>query len=250
MKKKNNLEFESINPYQKTAPFFVRMEHLARYRWAREILRRKKSKRVLDFACADGYGTNQLYADGRFVLGADKSKELISKAKDNYTDCNFETIDIDKEADEIKKIAPFDAVCSFETLEHLDHPKRALKLFYECLEKNGHLLLSVPDGDYEPKDIDGEIISKYHLHAFSRTKIIQMLDRSGFKIEQVLHQHLGAQLHKNFNLIIRDRQISKEELLDLFPSDEKSLDILAELFAWPDDVKGNSYSTVILCSKL
>ncbi|MCK5130276.1 MAG: class I SAM-dependent methyltransferase, partial [Clostridiales bacterium] len=223
MKKKHKADYESINPYEDKAPFFVRMEHLARYRWAKEMLRRKKLQRVLDIACADGYGTNELFADGRFVLGADRDKALISKANSRHTNCTFETIDIDKQPDRIRAHAPFDAICSFETLEHLKHPKRALKVFNECLCDDGYLLLSIPDGKYEPKDCDGNIISDFHLHAFSNTRIVKMLDRAGFKIEQVLHQHLGAQLHKNFNLIVRDRQISKQELLKMFPSDEKSL---------------------------
>ena len=154
-----------------------------------------------------------------------------------------------KDTEKIKQHAPYDAICCFETLEHLKHPKNVLKLFHECLIDGGHLFLSIPDGDYEPKDIDGEVISEFHLHSFSSTKMVSMLEKSHFKIEQILHQHMGARLHKNFNTTIRDRGISKEELTNLFASDEGSLDILSEVFAWPDETKGQSYSTVYDCIK-
>ncbi len=249
MKKKHNADFESINPYQRQAPFFIRMEHLARYRWAREMLRIKKSKQVLDIACANGYGSSQLCADERFVLGMDKSYDLIDDAKKRYKGCKFEICDIDENPDMIKKHSPFDAICCFETLEHLKYPQRALYIFSECMTTDGYLLLSIPDGSYEKKDSKGNIISEFHLHAFEVSDIINMIDKSGFIIEKVLHQHLSAQLYRNFNVVARDRGIKAAELEKLFYKDCDNLDLLSEIYAWPDDVKGNSYSTVFLCRK-
>lgn len=249
MKKKHKADFESINPYQNMAPLFVRIEHLARYRWAREILRRKKSKRVLDIACADGYGTDNLFVEGRYVLGVDRAQDLIQKAKDQYTDCEFIAYDIDIEPEKIEAYAPFDAICCFETLEHLKHPKKMLQIFSNILNKKGYLLLSIPDGEYEPLDSDGNIISDYHLHAFSQDNMASMLEEYGFNIQEILHQHLSSALHRNYNRVIRDHNLTHQEIVNLFPKDKRSLDLLSEVFAWPDKVKGDSYSTLFLCTK-
>lgn len=249
MKKKHKADFESINPYHNDAPLFVRVEHLARYRWAREMLRRKKAKRVMDIACADGYGTDNLFIDGRYVLGVDRDSQLVEEASSNYNNCDFIICDIDNEAEVLEEKAPFDAICCFETLEHLRYPKKALELFYRMMGKGGHLLISIPDGKYEPIDSDGNIISDFHLHAFSYDEISAMLNDSGFWIVEILHQHLSAKLHKNFNTLIRDRDITKEEFENFFPKDKRSLDLMSEVFAWPDEIKGNSYSTIFLCTK-
>ena len=249
MKKNNITDCESINPYDNTIPFFISMEHLARYRWAKEMLRRKKAQRVLDIACADGYGTIQLYKKGRFVLGADRDEILIKKAKAEYSDCEFDVIDIDTQAKKVVQQAPYDAICCFETLEHIQYPEKAIELFYECLNKNGYLMLSVPNEQYEPKDEKGDIVSKYHLHSFTPNQIKDMVNDCGFKIEKTLYQPMCVALHKNFSNTIRDRGVSKQELTDFFTNDKKSLDILAEVFGWPDETKGKSYSNIYYCKK-
>ncbi len=249
MDKKNKWDYESINPYKRKAPFFVRMEHLGRYRWAREILRRNKSKKVLDIACADGYGTNQLWAEEREVYGVDKSVSLIQKAKLHYKKCTFKAIDVDENETALKNLSPFDAICCFETLEHVKYPIRLLELLGECLSRDGYLMLSVPNGDFEPTDKNGDITSEYHEHAFSDSQLKRMIKNCGMKVEQSLHQHLSSQLHRNYNNVIRDREVTAEEIEDFFPKGEHSLNILSEIFAWPDSVKGKSYNMIYLCKK-
>jgi len=250
MKKKKTWDYESINPYKKNAPFFVRMEHLARYRWAREIARRNKAINILDIACADGYGTNQMYAEGRIVQGIDKSESLIHKAELKYKKCIFHAMDVDEKDIAIKNLSPFDAICCFETLEHVKYPIKLLELLSSCLARNGFLMISVPNGDFEPLDADGEIISEYHKHTFSDGQLTRMIENCGMQIEQKLHQHLSAQLHRNFNVTVRDNPTTSEEMEGFFPSDEHSLNLLSEVFAWPDEVQGKSYNMIYLCKKV
>ena len=250
MDKKKTWDLESINPYKKEAPFFVRMEHLARYRWAREMMRRSGARTALDIACADGYGTNQLSVEGRQVHGVDKSESLIQKARLKYKTCEFHVIDADEDDVDIKNLSPFDAVCCFETLEHVMYPIKLLELLRECLSRGGYLMLSVPNGEYEPLDENGDIASQYHRHIFSDGQLTKMLINSGFEIEEKLHQHLSAQLHRNFNNTVRDRDTTSGELEGFFPDDAHSLDLLSEVFAWPDEVKGKSYNMIYLCKKV
>ena len=243
-------DFENINPYKKDAPFFVRMEHLARYRWAREMLRRNSAKSVLDIACADGYGTKQLCDGDRKVVGADKSVSLIQKAQLNCRTADFHVIDADENEQALINLSPFTAVCCFETLEHMKYPIRMLELLNECLARNGFLMLSVPNGEFEPVDDNGEILSRYHKHVFSDAQLSVMMENCGFRIEQKLHQHLSAQLHRNFNNTVRDRDTTTGELESFFPREKEKLDLLSEVFAWPDDVKGKSYNMIYLCKKV
>ena len=250
MDKKETWDLESINPYKRGEPFFVRMEHLARYRWAREMLRRREAKSVLDIACADGYGTKQLMADGRKVMGVDKSVSLIQKARLGCKLADFHVIDVDENETAVKNLSPFEAICCFETLEHVKYPIRMLELLSECLTRNGALMLSVPNGDFEPVDASGEILSQYHKHIFSDMQLSGMIENCGFRIEEKLHQHLSAQLHRNFNNTARDRDTTTEELESFFPKDPAKLDLLSEVFAWPDDIQGKSYNMIYLCKKV
>jgi SAM-dependent methyltransferase len=204
---------------------------------------------VLDIACADGYGTNNLFIEGRYVLGVDRAEDLINKASIKYSNCDFIACDIDTQLEKVKGYAPFDAICCFETLEHLKYPRKVLQMFYDIITKDGYLLLSIPDGEYEPLDSDGNIISDYHLHAFIKDDMISMLEECGFKIQGILHQHLSAALHRNYNRVVRDHSITYNEFVDLFPKDKRSLDLLSEVFAWPDRVKGDSYNTIFICTK-
>ncbi len=248
--KNNKWDMESINPYKKSAPFFMRMEHIARYRWAKEMMRRRGASTALDIACAEGYGTNVLWAEDRKVIGVDKNPELIQKAELHYKKCEFHAIDVDENEISILNLSPFDAICCFETLEHVKYPIRLLEVLHECLNRDGYLMLSVPNGEFEPVDENGDIVSEYHLHAFSDTQLSKMLQKSGFEIEQKLHQHLSSQLYRNFNTVIRDRETTTEEMEGFFPNDAHSLDLLSEVFAWPDDVQGKSYNMIYLCKKI
>lgn len=50
------INFEYVDPFNEKYDYWMRVEHLARYLWARDIL--KNSENVLDVACANGYGTS------------------------------------------------------------------------------------------------------------------------------------------------------------------------------------------------
>jgi SAM-dependent methyltransferase len=146
-------------------------------------------------------------------------------------------------------MSPFDAICCFETLEHVNYPIRLLEILSESLTREGFLLLSVPNGEFEPLDEKGEIISQYHKHAFSDAQLTRMINNCGLEVEQKLHQHLSAQLHRNFNNTVRDRDTTRAELESFFADDEAKLDLMSEVFAWPDDVQGKSYNMIYLCKR-
>jgi ubiquinone/menaquinone biosynthesis C-methylase UbiE len=116
-------------------------EHWHRYAWAAELL---TGVDVLDAACGEGYGSHLLAARARSVTGLDVSTEAVEHARERYARDNlsFECGDatrlpFDDDA--------FDAVVSFETLEHLEAQERLLTEFRRVLRPHGFLLLSSPD---------------------------------------------------------------------------------------------------------
>lgn len=88
--------------------------HMERYEYAGSVLR---GKRVLDCACGMGYGTAILASSGCPSTGIDIDAEAIDLAIQNYNGCHFQVGDIYAIV-----MDGYDALVSFETLEHLERP--------------------------------------------------------------------------------------------------------------------------------
>ena len=114
-------------------------EHLHRYRFAKSYAR---SKRVLDIACGEGYGTAALAAAGAAkVVGIDVSPETCDHARSRYG--------IDARVGDAEAIplpdAEIDTVVSFETIEHLHHPRQFLAECHRVLVPGGKFVISTPN---------------------------------------------------------------------------------------------------------
>lgn len=118
-------------------------EQWERYRFATRWIGR--GQRVLDIACGSGYGTHLLstHTGGR-GLGLDIASEPIDWAKKNYGD----TADFKVSSLELLATlrGQFDAVVSFETLEHMSQSDGRIFLaaLAGTLKPGGRLVLSTP----------------------------------------------------------------------------------------------------------
>ena len=74
-----DINVEYINPFDDKYDYFMRVEHLGRYYFASNLL--KGFNRVLDIACADGYGANILSKHVNYVVGCDRNSNYLSIAK-------------------------------------------------------------------------------------------------------------------------------------------------------------------------
>lgn len=114
--------------------------HLKRYDFARPCC---AGKEVLDAACGVGYGSAYLGEQAARVVGVDISEESVTYARGRYAapHVTFEVMDVQALAfpDE-----SFDAACSFETIEHVPHPERAVAELARVLCPGGTLVVSTP----------------------------------------------------------------------------------------------------------
>lgn len=117
--------------------------HLKRYAFAGAFC---AGRRVLDAGCGVGYGAARLAARAASVIGVDVSAEAIAYAKGHYgaPNLSFEPMDVGALA---FADASFDAVCSFETIEHVDDADRVLAEFARVLADDGVLVVSTPQVD-------------------------------------------------------------------------------------------------------
>jgi len=127
------------------------IHHLGRYQWASGVIRRRSPRRILDVACGAGYGA-KMYADacpGSEVIGVDYDKRAVKWAREHYAAPNLSYRVGDMVTwsyDDGSPMQEFDAVSSFDTIEHLLHREIALIQLAEHVAVDGVLLFSTPCG--------------------------------------------------------------------------------------------------------
>jgi len=138
-------------------------EHLARYHLAARLA---PSRRVLDAACGEGYGTAILSAAGAAsVVGVDIDPEVVAHARARYG--------IDALAADVSELPfpadEFDLVVSFETIEHVADPERALDELARVLKPDGMLIISTPNAREYLED------NPFHVREFLPEEFIELL---------------------------------------------------------------------------
>ena len=114
--------------------------HLARYAFARPQV---TGLTVLDAGCGVGYGTAYLAVEASHVTGIDVSDETIAYAKQRYGGPQTEFRVGDLQALEWPDES-FDAVCSFETIEHVADGPAAVREAARVLRPDGVYVVSTP----------------------------------------------------------------------------------------------------------
>jgi 2-polyprenyl-3-methyl-5-hydroxy-6-metoxy-1,4-benzoquinol methylase len=114
-------------------------EHIYRYQFATRYVR---GRRTLDIACGEGYGTAALLAAGaRSVVGVDICPEACAHARARYG--------VETRLGRAERIplddASVDVVVSFETVEHVEDPRRFIAECERVLSPGGMLVLSTPN---------------------------------------------------------------------------------------------------------
>lgn len=119
----------------------IEPSHLARYKFALNKIKRGK---ILDVSCGAGYGSYLLRKKASQIIGLDKDTETINNAKKYFHSKNIQFIKDNAETMKKLKKEKFDYIISFETIEHLDKPKKLLETCEKLLNKKGLLIISTP----------------------------------------------------------------------------------------------------------
>jgi SAM-dependent methyltransferase len=156
---------ERINPYLDQDARHVVQQHLARYGLAASYVH---ARRVLDVACGTGYGSAILAACGAVqVTAMDRQRPSPPQIMrmDLAGDVRFLECDLDATALDPLPGGTYDVAVCFETLEHLQHPRRFLR---RLAHQARQLLVSVPWNErpganpyhlhhWQPRGLSGEL---------------------------------------------------------------------------------------------
>jgi len=122
---------------------YLSKQHVQRYEFAAELV--EPNWRVLDIACGVGYGSGLLHAKGCQLIGVDYDDATVAEAREAFPAIQFETGDALALpfAD-----ASFDAIVSFETIEHVTDGQAFLAEMQRVLIPGGLLIISTPNIHY------------------------------------------------------------------------------------------------------
>ena len=151
--------------------------YLARYQFALRYL--TKDATVLDAPSGTGYGSAILTSGARTVYGVDIHPGAVDHAKEFFdgSDTSFHIGNIE----DMIALFPepiFDAVISFEGIEHLHNPLHFLSEVRRVLNNNGSLVISTPRKPHG---------SRYHVTEYSLPEFRTLLSQH-FEIQSMFGQ--------------------------------------------------------------
>lgn len=153
-------------------PLDAYLEHISRYVFSAPLI---KGKSVLDVACGTGYGSFYLAQNGaKEVIGMDISLEAIKYAKMRYKANNLHFC-VGNAIEMPLFPFRFDSIVSFETIEHLLHPKKFLEEINKIVKKNSLIIISTPNKNVHLKKA---IKVPFHTHEFSKSEFLFLIQET------------------------------------------------------------------------
>lgn len=104
-----------------------------------ELLKPQNGERILDLGCGTGYLTSLIAASGATVIGIDSSIEMVTKAKTEYPNLEFQV----QNATDFHFGEHFDAIFSNAVLHWILEKEKAVDSIYNNLKRQGRLVLEM-----------------------------------------------------------------------------------------------------------
>lgn len=205
----------------------LEIEHIQRYELLKEVVR---DKIILDAACGEGYGSYLLSQTAMKVTGLDIDAKSIAYASEKYNNANVDFL-----VSTINKLPfednAFDAVVSFETLEHVDFETQVLFMreIKRVLKENGILIISTPNKKYYSDEVN--YTNPFHVKELYREEFIEMLENhynhvnvvsQRFEVASIIDNKELTSIQYNMTVIDQESEI-KEKYMIAFCSDSEEL---------------------------
>ena len=142
--------------------------HMERYRFATS--QASHTRTIADVGCGWGFGTEYLGGIGEKVVGFEINTHLVeySTAISSSTNVSYETHDV---LEGKLPHGPYDLICMFEVIEHLEDPRKGVSNIKGSLSEKGSLIVSTPN---IVEDEEGD--HPFHVSEFSYAPFLTLLE--------------------------------------------------------------------------
>jgi SAM-dependent methyltransferase len=165
--------------------YVIYLMHVAAYRFAEPLT---AGGRVLDYGCGTGYGAARIARVARRVDAVDVDEDAIAHARERHRRGNLEFVRVGPSDPLPFGDRVFDAVLSFQVLEHVGDTARYLSEARRVLAPGGTLVLVTPDRNARLLPLQRPW-NRWHREEFSARTLQALLARFFQSVE--LHQMSG-----------------------------------------------------------
>ncbi|WP_167568674.1 class I SAM-dependent methyltransferase [Brevibacillus migulae] len=191
------MEFTGERVVPGKVPIDLYREHITRYLFAKSFI--QPGDKVLDVGCGTGYGTYELACiPNANVIGIDISHEAISYGTENFIKDNLEYLQMDCTQLELEE-SVFDAVVSFEVIEHLEQTEKYLNEIKKVLKEEGVFIVSTPNKKMY-SDVQSDYENPYHVKEYYLNEFIAILKREFTNVSIYLQDFIQGITIKPFML--------------------------------------------------
>lgn len=147
------------------------------------------SEKILEIGCGGGLILKQFHDKGYICLGIDPSP-IAAKASKKY---GFPLISETFPVNSLKN--RFDFIYHSDVLEHVLDPISFIKEQYDILNKDGILIVSIPNATENLELGDISIAMHQHLQYFTFNSITNLLHTTGFKVIGIEKSGYGGSIY-------------------------------------------------------
>jgi 2-polyprenyl-3-methyl-5-hydroxy-6-metoxy-1,4-benzoquinol methylase len=161
------------------------------------LSRDAKPKRILDVGCGSGFFLDLLRSSK--VAGEFAGYEVNSVVADQAR-LKGHTIFSGSISDILSSAKPFDVVCAFQILEHLDNPIRFLVDVKNLMSSDGLLFIGVPNASGPIRHFPNSIteLPPHHLSYWSESVFKKGMPRVGLSIVKIENEPLPNYLWESY----------------------------------------------------
>lgn len=191
-----------VDYYQKgiKANIFQRTWHINKINTSKKIIANIKFKNCLDVGCASGYMISEIAKDfGKTIyFGVDAYDKAIKYGAKQYPNIKFKVAMAEKLP---FKQNCFDLIICYETMEHVNDPRKALSEIKRVLAVNGSVILAMDSGNWMFRAVwevwertKGTVWKGAHLNPFHHEELEKLIKQVGLKIKKKFFSHFGMEV--------------------------------------------------------
>ncbi len=185
--------------------------NLSAYVWALEWLGSVREARILDAACGAGFGSYSVAESAEWVVGVDLSVSAIIEAGILYRRSNLSFAAMDCSRLGFHD-ARFDAVFSFETIEHVSDDYQYVGEIARVLRPGGRLVLSTPRAPFQGAVPE----NPYHVREYTWGQLEELL-APHFQSIVRFGRRLGPRLARVEEDLDRVRRLAPPKVRQIVP---------------------------------